>query len=408
MGNGLLAFTAGLGGGYLQAQQRNRDQERQDTQDSQNKQLFDARMDDVNREKKVRAGLAEASAPATMTEDKSWVLPDGEQGPSLSQYQVKGQGLDQTFTDKAQAQKSLADYITPDAVVKRQAGVYRANSLPEKGLTLENAALTQKRAEEQYTKEQQDHARKLQEEGVFQAMRSFRAGDASGITKAFNANGQYKLDGDPVVTKEDREVPGIGTIPTYTAKMRMVGPDGQVQEKVYNSHDLSMQMMPYEKALELQRKGTDSDNKANYQGALIDAKSAALEAKTAAAAAKSSGQPSREERLRYTSLFTDAGRRMGESQRALSSLQKDPLFMMNARKSGSPESQQLQDLRDSIKSHGDERSMYQGLLAGSQTAGLSDSKPNSEPKQEAPGLGNPRTKTTTPADAKPDFSNLWK
>lgn len=82
------------------------------------------------------------------------------------------------------------------------------------------------------------------------------------------------------------------------------------------------------------------------------------------------GNPSREERLRYSSLFTDAGRRMGEAQRAISTLQRDPDFARAVRRNPSgPEALQLQSLQGDLKSYQDERTLYQGMLAGSQKAG---------------------------------------
>ncbi|MBY0236128.1 MAG: hypothetical protein K2W93_14200, partial [Burkholderiaceae bacterium] len=294
---------------------------------------------------------------------------------------------------------------TPEAQTSRIAKAYRSTGAPEKAMTLENAAVSRKRADEQYNQEKNDRLKKYKEEGVFDAVRAFRTGDASGLAKAFNAGGEYKLDGDPEITREDREVPGIGKIPTYNAKVRIMGPDGKVQERSFNSHELSMQLMPYEKQLEVQRKGTDSDNKAAYQSAMIDNKIKQLELTGQIAEAKAlkaaagGGAIGREERLRFTSLFSDAGRRLGEAQRSLGSLQKDPLFMMNARKPGTPEASQLNELQDSIKNYGEERTLYQGLLAGSATAGKQPSLADAQPK---PSAAKPKANGTV------DHSNLWK
>ncbi len=381
----LLAFAAGAGGGYLQGQrQAELDAERQDDR-SMRKQQFDAQMDEVNQGKKLRMSLADAARPVAVEQGAGGsVLPDTMDnrdvglaenaglpngGLMLGSSRVAGK----VYADPAAADAAATAANTPEAVARRQGNAYRQAGRPNDALDIE-----QKQGA--ITAAQQKQAKLLKEEGVFDAMRSFRAGDASGIAKAFNAGGQYKLDGTPEIVKEDREVPGIGTIPTYTAKIRMIGPDGQPVEKTYNSHDLSMQMMPYEKALELQRKGTDSDNKATYQGALIDAKTAALEAKAAAAGAKSAGTPTREERLRYTSLFSDAGRRIGETNKAIGALQRDAVFMAGARKPDSPEAQQLAELKGNLKQHTDERAMYQGLLAGSQSEGATPSLSDARPK----------------------------
>lgn len=395
--NGLLAFAAGLGGGYLQAKQRNLEQARIDEDRAMRKEEFDARMDDVNRDKKQRISLADASAPLKTTEVID-IDPANPEAPRKTSYSLSD---GRVLGSKAEADAAATQYNTPEAIAARQANAYRANGAPEKAITLENATLTQKRANEQYTQEQKDRATKLQQEGVFNAVRAFRTGDASGLAKAFNADGEHKLEGEPVLTREDRDVPGIGKIPTYNATLRIKGPDSQVQEKTYNSHDLSMQLMPYEKALEIQRKGTDSDNKADYQRSLIDAKEAALAAKEAAASVKSAGQPSREERLRYTTLFSEAGRRLGESQKTLATLQKDPMFQRAAAKPGTQQAQQLADLQETIRSHNEERGLYRDLLAGSQApaAGkpsLADAKPKTAPAAPSTAGGTP------------DYSNLWR
>jgi hypothetical protein len=78
MGNGLLAFAAGLGSGYLKAQQRDYERTRQDVLDAQNKELHDANMDQLNLAKKQRLGLADAAAPAVVNEQAASLgLADG-------------------------------------------------------------------------------------------------------------------------------------------------------------------------------------------------------------------------------------------------------------------------------------------------------------------------------------------
>lgn len=392
-GSPLLAFVAGAGEGYLGAQRQKRRDAQEDEDRAMRKQEFSDKQEELQRAKSLRLSLADAARPAQIEQggggmlrpdtmdNRDVGLPENASQPnaglSLSAYRVGGKNY-----DTAGAAQTAADaYNAPDAKIGRHGQALEQGGQPLQALTLASASQKMKQDQSKFTADQATQAKKLKEEGVFDAVRALRAGDASGVATAFNQSGQYKLDGQPVITKEDREVPGIGKIPTYTAKIRMIGPDGQAVEKTYNSHDLSMQMMPYEKALELQRKGTDSDNKAQYQGALIDARSAALEAKTAAAESKQSGQPTREERLRYTSLFQDAGRRAGETQRAISSLQRDPMFASALRRNpNGPEAMQLRELQDSLKTHNEERTTYQGLLSGSQGTprlSLGDASPKS-------------------------------
>lgn len=461
MANRGAQFIAGLGSGYL-AMDRNIKQDDERAADRRMRQeSHDAMMGEANDKKALRVSLADAARPVEVEEgaggairpetmdNRDVGLPENAELPnaglSLGGYRVK----DKAFKSKGEATTAADSQNTPDAVAKRQGQAYRLAGQPGAALDIE-----QKQAS--ITAAQAKQAKLLKEEGVFDALRAFRAGDAGGLAKAFNGSGQHKLEGEPVVTREDREVPGVGTVPTYSAKLRIIGPDGKVMEKQYNSHDLSMQMMPYEKALELQRKGTNDDNKNANQAALIDAKTAALEARTAAAGTKNAGAPTREERLRYTSLFTDSGRRIQETNKAMGALQRDPVFMASARKEGSPESQQLAELQNTLKQHTEERSMYQGLLAGSQggegTPSLADSRPKAPgapagrdagrldiltqekaaiEKRLAAGdtraqgdldainreiQGTPGGKPTlaagkrpaAPASVKPNFSNLWK
>lgn len=92
----------------------------------------------------------------------------------------------------------------------------------------------------------------------------------------------------------------------------------------------------------------------------------------------------REERLRYTSLFQDAGRRQAEAQKSYNTLVKEPSYARA--KPDSPQAQELESLRDAIKQYGDERKTYQTLLADGASkgaekptlsAGLSDVRPPS-------------------------------
>lgn len=409
-GNALLALAAGLGGGYMAAQANDDNKKRQDKKDKQEQDLHDARMEEINRGKQERIALADAVAPRTAQQgtvvdggqtrefyaDPAKVTPELQQDRQIEAemraeqagtkpvsladakpgFGVNAGTRGQISTD----QPDLASLNSREAKMQRVVDATMATD-PAKALTLESAAQRNKREDITFTQQQKDYARKLDQEGVFEAVRKFRTGDAKGVVDAFNKGGDYKVVGQPEVTREDRELPGIGTIPTYTAKVQLQGPDGNVVEKTYNSHDVSMQLMPYEKNLELLRKGTDTENR----GLLLDARAAAIEAKAAAQGANG-GNINREERIRYTSLFTDAGRRLGEAQKALNTLQRDQDFSYRIKKNpAGPEAQQLETLRDNIKGYQEERTMYQGLLSGSQTGdGKKPPKTDAAPKPEEP------------------------
>jgi hypothetical protein len=236
-------------------------------------------------------------------------------------------------------------------------------------------------------KEQTEFARTLKDEGAFDAAKALRAGDAQGMVDAFNRGGQYKIVGTPVLTPRERDLPGFGKVMTYDAQYDIQNPDGSITHRQQNSHDLSMQLMPYEKALDLQRKGQSESDRAEYQSQLIDVKgkvadaqAQAAQAKAEATAARSAQGPSREERLRWTSLFQDAGRQMIETQKTINQLQRDPLFMRNARKDpNGPEAKQLSDLQATYADHKQSRDTFRGLLAGAATGPTLGNAPNAKP-----------------------------
>ena len=343
----------------LARQQLEKDRSQQEAVNGQNKALFDARMEDINRERELRTGLSDAALPQ----------PD----PNAN---------------------------TPEAVTSRQASVYRSKGAPDKALNLENAALNQKRTQAQFTQDQTEIARRLQDEGIFDSAKALRTGDATGFANAFNKNGKFKINGEPEITKEDRDIPGIGTVPTYTAKFQLVHPDGKVTEETRNSHDLSMQLMPYEKSLEIQRRGTDSDNKANYQMGLIDAKNAALDAKIESAKLRAEQGGGAGGRIQKTFADNDGYMvgvfRDGTSKR-LTDPDGKPIRSDNIEKRIDTLAKNLQANSREYRRmpYADVRKAAQGILSGG------EQDPNA-------GLATPTTRTAPAKSGAADYSNLWK
>lgn len=83
---------------------------------------------------------------------------------------------------------------------------------------------------------------------------------------------------------------------------------------------------------------------------------------------------SKEERLRYTSLFNDAGRQMRNVQESIARLRRDPLYSMA--KPGSPQRQELDDLRNTMGEYEKERKLYGSLLANGAVLPADDSSPS--------------------------------
>lgn len=80
MGNGLLAFAAGLGSGYLTAKQRGLEQQALEEERAMRRVAFENQQDEVIRLKRERASLADAGKLATVNPDGAVLsLADGTQ-----------------------------------------------------------------------------------------------------------------------------------------------------------------------------------------------------------------------------------------------------------------------------------------------------------------------------------------
>lgn len=438
MGNGLVAFAAGLGSGYLGAKQREKEDQRIEEDRAIRREEIDSRREAARRERQNAISLAEAAKPAVVNDNGATLsladgtrtaydmpngmdvansdfrqlrsadeatgqqtlasasLSDGSQVPAAPERSLMVNG--KAYQSPGAAKDAADAYNNPQARTARLADAYFSQGAPDKAMALTQHQDQATRQQESDRRAQADYARKLHEEGVFDAVRALRSGDGAGMVKVFNGGGQYKIDGEPVITPVERDVPGVGKIPTYNATIRMIGPDGKVSEKTVNSHDLSMQMMPYEKALELQRKGSDSENKGLYQSALIDAKTAALEAKTAAAIAKAESGGSGG-KIQKTFVDKDGYMvgvfRDGTSKR-LQDESGQPIKSDNIEKRIDTLAKNLQTNSREYRRmpYADVRKAAAGILSGQATG---DAAP-----------GQPTDRAPVPASARPDFSKLWR
>lgn len=465
MGNGLAAFAAGMGSGYLSAKQREKEEKRIEEDRALRLEDIQNRRDDRQREQQNRIGLANATRKAEVNDNgATMTLADGKQTvydmpegsdvagsdfrqlrqadeatgqqtlaratladarmPAGSQTEasqptmgladmqvarppqqaatVNGRAYDNT----AQAQGAADAYNKPEARTLRLADAYDAQGAPDKAIAVRQHQEQATRQQEVEKRAQAEYARKLNEEGVFQAVRALRAGDGAGMVKVFNGGGQYKIDGEPVITPVERDVPGVGKVPTYNATIRMIGPDGKAVEKTVNSHDLSMQMLPYEKALELQRKGSDSDaNFANKQ-ATLELKGKQIELtnelglariQAAVAKAESGGSGGK---IQKTFVDKDGYMvgvfRDGTSKR-LQDESGSPIKSDNIEKRIDTLAKNLQTNSREYRRmpYADVRKAATGILSGG-----GDAAPEAQ--------GSPTARQPVPASAKPDFSKLWK
>lgn len=152
-----------------------------------------------------------------------------------------------------------------------------------------------KRAQVKFTREEAEYGRKMDEEGTFRGARAMDRGDVAGAVEALNAGGKYKVK-DMVLTPKKSTTPNGGTELSYDATYKIIHPDGRVTEETRNSRELLKQLMPFEKAWEMQIKESDSTTK--VQKVIGDINTATERnrlqaevnlAKAEAAAAKASG-----------------------------------------------------------------------------------------------------------------------
>lgn len=419
MGNrALLSLAAGFGGGYMAGAERRKDRERQAKIDAQNTELHDARMEEINAGRAQRVALADAAAPRTA---QSGTVVDGGQGqefyadpaqagavqqdrqaeaemraeqagqtaPSLAQarpgYGVSAGSRGQIRTDKP----DMDAENSPDAKLKRQIDVIQKSD-PAKAITLANAAIEHK---QRLQKEADDAAfRKINGFQTPQEMADFMTEYPNdGMGGKFKAKALPSADGKTwsfVGTDKDGKevkIPGDYTNDAdgmMKARMALAGRFGDPNRRMeFYKWDQEMGRKK-DVAAEAGRHNAVMEKAANTQA------EAALE--RAKAARGAAGNPSREERIRYTTLFNDAGRRLAESRKTLTTLQKSPLFAINAKKPGTPEAQQLQELNDNISAYEEERSTYQSLLAGSQEpAGKKPGAPTAAAPAQDGGIAQP-------------------
>lgn len=387
-GSPLLAFAAGLGGGFLDQEEAKRKQGL-DAQDRKMRQeTHDLQMEEANRIKQDRIGLGNAAAPTGVTEGANgMVLPDSMDNRDVGQPDTADQpngGLSlggfkaagQTFTNRPAADAAVTTYNSQPATDQRislamakSGNVLGAKQYEASALQGQSAA--------------GDMADKQWSRQIRTAMDSGHDGLAALVSKS---------ETGPMKGQQIKAVPSAdGSEVTY----HKVNPDGSTtpvpnltfsndQDGVTQAaYMLDRTVTPEHRYTQMITEGkSDATNSLKMQELklkereLTEAKIPTAEAKVALAevraqladlrGAGASDKVSREERLRYTTLFSDSGRRMNEAQKAIGTLQRDIVFMSKANKPGSPEAQELAGMRENLASLGEERKTYQSLLAGSQ------------------------------------------
>lgn len=239
MANGLLAFAAGMGTGYMGAKQRERDQQRQDKQDAWQTEQQDWQREEKQQQMSLQRGLKDATRSASVNENGATLsmadgtttaYDDGDVAGSdfrqlrradeatgrqtLSSAPYKGltpttspsadtsqapadtqpaMGLadlrmpmapQRTATMNGKAFGSLAEakaagvaYDAPEAVSARQAAAYEAAGQPEKAMQIRSGAKQGKLADFQLDKATAEHMNDLANQKIYGKI-SANGGDA--------------------------------------------------------------------------------------------------------------------------------------------------------------------------------------------------------------------------------------
>lgn len=287
----------------------------------------------------LKNDLKLAAAPATITEGSGGaVLPatmdardiglpgEAPLDPAAGAFRVGNQ----TFINRAAAEAAVQQQNDPMNVAARQAAVYNQRGMPAEAAVLENkqAALAKQAAD-------------LKDKGLMTGMARFRAGDKVGTVKALKNSGLFNMADDNVtMTPKKMDIPGVGEITTYDMTFNARNPDGSIEPVTVNSHQASMALMPYEKALELQRKGTKDETNADLQaqrlgiaqqrvelqGALNEARIARMQA---GAGSGGGAKEDREYRLQLQNMTSQLNREIREADVAIKTLKDDVTVKAN-------------------------------------------------------------------------------
>lgn len=417
-----LAFVAGVGSGYMGAKrQKTLDEERQEDR-AMRRDEHEARQAERRRVEGDRIALSNAAKPVQVEEgaggmirpvtmdDRDVGLPENadlpNQGLQSGGFRVAGT----TYTDRSAAEGAAAKANSPEAVNSRISLAMRERGNPTAALQHENAA-------RQGEASALDLAERRWRQQLGDSIGRGHEGLAEMVSKS-QGGGLAPHQLKPVVSPDGKQVtyhkvnPDGSTQPTqYTfsndqegviraAYMldKTVKPETRYQHMIAEDKATAAAAAK-EKELELRKRQLEEVTipTAESRAALAEVRAQIAGMREARLAAggggksKSDDKAEREERMRYTTLFTDAGRRMQDVSKTLNVLQTDRQFMREAAKPGTPQAERLAGLQSDLAAYREQRELYQGLLskdAGGK-AGKEPSLADADPKPGGKPSGKP-------------------
>lgn len=386
-----------------------------------------AQRDAANREKQALQDLADAAAPTTVEEGAGGAIrPEtmdnrdvGQPGEAPVMPGNSFRAAGKTFADRAQAEAAATEYNSEPATDKR-ISLAMAKSGDVKGAKAYLASARQAEvygmelADKRWSKQIReavtrghdglaDFVSRSQGEGLAQyQVKAVPSADGKQVTyHKVNPDGTttptqltFSNDEDGAIRAAYMLDRSITPEKRYT---HMVAEDKQAAAVSAKERELTMRERELNEV-----KIPNAETRAKL--AEVQAELAQLRAQRAAATGGNDGKVSAEERKRYTSLFTDAGRRLSEAQKARATLtagQQSFLFNEAVKKNpNGPEAMQLRALDEDIANYKQDRALYQGLLAGTaegKKPSLADAETKPGAKPAAAPAGQP-VKVTTKAE----------
>jgi hypothetical protein len=170
------------------------------------------------------------------------------------------------------ASRDEATKVSRTAGLQAAADYHNNNGRFDKGLQLEDVIT--KKAE---------IARKLKQEGVFEAGKAALTGNPDRFMQAFNSTGDEVIVARPTVTERVITKPGFAPQTTFDYEFQTKDKDGNVYTRKINSHQLNESLLPYEKLVDLNMKAFENDSQAKQREAQLKIAQASLGISQAAA-----------------------------------------------------------------------------------------------------------------------------
>lgn len=401
-----LAFAAGFGKGAMDQVEREERQKREDEDRAMRRESHDLQrqqaeitLGNARREQEDRDAIARAAAPVTTTLANDVQMDDdGNRMPAAPQFEAGGK----RYATQQEADTAAAAANTPQARAERIGLAYMERGQPDKAMQFQEQA--QKFADEQWNRQVRDLVPRGHD-----ALAEFMSKTEAGPFKGLQVKAVPSPDGKSrtysVVQPDGTMKPTQYTFPDTEKGAILAGwalskvdPETRYRNMV-EQDKAKFQMESKERELGLRERTLNevSIPTAQARAEAATARGEASLARAEAARGKNDSAPSREDRLRYSVLFTDAGRRMQDASKALNTLRGDRAFMRRAATPGSPEAAQLQDLTDQHSMYRDERQMYQRLLAGSQDGDGKGGSKGEKGAAPAPAAGGGPKPSAKPA-----------